>query len=405
MHLRALAATLVATLTIGGFASAPAAAAAPAAVGATTPKCSTALTPDWPVREPELVGRATSGSTLRLGLPDPSNLTAGSIQWMRDGVDIPGETSREITVTGKDTGSVLSVRFTTTPPGGGLVVTQTLASSTITPGKVSVMGMGFITDRANPAVGKTLTLKEQGAWCPPDADVSVTYQWLRDGVPIPGATSRSYTPRTADQTAMVILHVTGSAPGYRDRTVSAAGARIPRVMTMTSRPKISGSRTIGKTLTVSAGGWSPRPSSHAFQWYRSGKAIPGATGNQYTLTRSDAGRYINARVSVGAKWHSQTSSAAIRVGIPTHATTKPKVRGTAERGSTLSARRGYWTPTPSSYTYRWYRGTTAIRYASASTYKLTSADIGHRIRVKVITKRTGHVSGTTYSASTPSVRR
>jgi hypothetical protein len=53
-----------------------------------------------------------------------------------------------------------------------------------------------------------------------------TYQWLVDGVPIPGATSSSYNLRAADQGAVIKLDVTGSKSGWPSRTTSSLGYKI-----------------------------------------------------------------------------------------------------------------------------------------------------------------------------------
>lgn len=147
------------------------------------------------------------------------------------------------------------------------------------------------------------------------------------------------------------------------------------------------------------------PFRYQFQWYRGGVAIPGATTNQYTLTRADVGRYITAKVTAFARGHDMAQATTARAGIPTHNTTRPRITGTTRRGRTLTVSRGSWTPIPTTYSYRWYRGSTPIRGATGKTYKLTSYDVGRRIRVKVTVTRTRYVSGSTYSASTTTVRR
>ena len=60
---------------------------------------------------------------------------------------------------------------------------------------------------------------------------------------------------------------------------------------------ISGTKTVGKTLTASATAWlagsyPTTTASMSFQWKRNGTAISGATGQTYKLTSSDKGKYI-----------------------------------------------------------------------------------------------------------------
>lgn len=70
-------------------------------------------------------------------------------------------------------------------------------------------------------------------------------------------------------------------------------------------------------------------------------------------------------------------------------TATPTISGTPQDGSTLTASTGTWSNSPTSYTYSWSRcdknGDTcaAITAATASTYKLQSADVGGTLRVTV----------------------
>jgi hypothetical protein len=64
------------------------------------------------------------------------------------------------------------------------------------------------------------------------------------------------------------------------------------------------------------------------------------------------------------------------------------VSGDARVGAVLSASPGGWTNSPSGYAYQWEQGDglgwTAVPGAAASTYPVTAADRGRRLRVRVI---------------------
>lgn len=70
-----------------------------------------------------------------------------------------------------------------------------------------------------------------------------------------------------------------------------------------NKPYVSGTKKVGKT--VKRGGNTfvaslyplERATSWRYQWYRSGKAISGATGYSYKLTKSDKGKKISLRVT------------------------------------------------------------------------------------------------------------
>jgi hypothetical protein len=78
------------------------------------------------------------------------------------------------------------------------------------------------------------------------------------------------------------------------------------------------------------------------------------------------------------------ASAAAPVNI-----TRPTITGTAREGQTLSATRGTWQNTPTSYRFRWQRcdadgtGCVSLVGETLRTYILDANDVGHRVRVVV----------------------
>ena len=74
-------------------------------------------------------------------------------------------------------------------------------------------------------------------------------------------------------------------------------------------------------------------------------------------------------------------------------TSAPKVKGTAMSGETLLAVKGKWSGSPTRYRYSWQRcnrsakhcafARKAHRRSAGSSYVLTSADVGFRLRVVV----------------------
>jgi hypothetical protein len=80
-----------------------------------------------------------------------------------------------------------------------------------------------------------------------------------------------------------------------------------------------------------------------------------------------------------------------------HLTAKPKITGKARKGQKLKAGRGRWTSVEKlTYSYRWERCSSrgkackAIHGAKSVSYKLKSADIGHRIAVIVTATDADH---------------
>jgi hypothetical protein len=73
----------------------------------------------------------------------------------------------------------------------------------------------------------------------------------------------------------------------------------------------------------------------------------------------------------------------------------PTISGTVRVGKTLTANAGAWTPSPT-LRYQWYANGATIKNATAKTFKLTTAQLGKKISVKV----TGTKSGYTTTAKT-----
>lgn len=72
-------------------------------------------------------------------------------------------------------------------------------------------------------VGRTLTAK-RGLWSPTPTEV--VYQWLRDGQPIPGATSSSYKLTRADKRKRISVQVGVSATGRADQFAWSKSRRL-----------------------------------------------------------------------------------------------------------------------------------------------------------------------------------
>ena len=100
-------------------------------------------------------------------------------------------------------------------------VNATLAPSVIKAGTPRIVGQA--------RVGRTLTAKP-GVWKP--KSIIFTYQWLRNGVAIPGAISTTYIPTTTDIGATLTIAVTGEIPATesegRRQTVTSAPTRAVR---------------------------------------------------------------------------------------------------------------------------------------------------------------------------------
>lgn len=82
----------------------------------------------------------------------------------------------------------------------------------------------------------------------------------------------------------------------------------------------------------------------------------------------------------------------------------PQVRGRAVVGGTLAGTPGTWDRDDVTFTYQWLRDGEPVAGATRQTLRLTSADVGHRLSVRVTAARPGAFPGEAASAATAVVR-
>jgi beta-glucosidase-like glycosyl hydrolase len=73
------------------------------------------------------------------------------------------------------------------------------------------------------------------------------------------------------------------------------GAPVVSAFVKAPKPKIVGTRKVGRTLKAKVGAWSPAP-TFSYQWYRGGKAIAKATSSTYKVKAADRGKRITVTV-------------------------------------------------------------------------------------------------------------
>ncbi|MFB9576697.1 hypothetical protein [Streptomyces yanii] len=243
-----------------------------------------------------------------------------------------------------------------------------------------------------------------GTWTP--TPTSYTYQWRLDGVAIPGATASSYVPTASQLGKKLSVAVTAHLTRAPSRTATSAATTVALGVApkATTPPALGATPRVGTRVYAKAGVWTPTPTSYTYQWRLDGVAIAGATASSYVPTASQLGKKLSVTVKANRTGHASgaagTTAIAVARGVAPKATTLPSVSGTAKVGRTLTANRGTWTPTPTSYRYQWYANGKAVTGATKSTFVLTRAQRSLRITVRVTALRTGHSSGYAYSKAT-----
>jgi hypothetical protein len=197
---------------------------------------------------------------------------------------------------------------------------------------------------------------------------------------------------------------------------AAAAAAAPPANT--APPSISGTPTVGQTLTASDGTWSNSPTSFAYQWLRCNGGgnncadVANGTQKTYTLVGADAGNTMRVRVTAtnadGSNSLQSAQTAPVAAATSTAApknTAPPTISGTTKVGQQLRADPGSWSGNPTSFAYQWQRCDADVAIcsdivgATSQTYSIQTGDLGYRLRVRV-TARNPKGSATATSAIT-----
>ncbi len=254
-----------------------------------------------------------------------------------------------------------------------------------------------------PVVGSTLTAKS-GTWTP--SGVTLAYRWLRDGLVIGSATGTSYTLTPADAGRAISVSVTGTKSGLASRTVtSAPTAKVAGGDMSPGEPTVSGSPQVGATLTADPGTWEPGDARLGYQWLADGSTLKGATNRTFVPATAQLGKRISVRVTGEAPGFETATVESARTDAVTPKAlvpATPTIVG-AERmrvGDWVSVDPGEWRPSGVALSYQWYRGTRAVTSGTGTRYKVTTADLGQPLVVKVTGSKSGYPSLTTASDPT-----
>ena len=233
----------------------------------------------------KVTGSATIGKTVTAKLSKPSLNYIDKYQWYRNGKPIKGATKASYKLTKSDLGKKIAVKATDSkdrlsfnfdngPKTVPYSVTKTATNKALygfTSKKPTISGTSL--------PGKTLKAKT-AKWGGSPSKYS--YQWLRDGKTIKGATKSSYKIAKADRNRKISVRVTGSKKNYQSASSTSASTVVGKLVS-TGKPKIKetlwgwSDSTLTYELSSSKGSWNFPPKSVSYQWYKNGKAIKGAT--------------------------------------------------------------------------------------------------------------------------------
>jgi hypothetical protein len=357
------------------------------------------------VEPPAVSGTAQEGQTLTATTGTWTDSPTGfAYQWQRSGdgqswSDVGGAQDSGYTPSADDLGSLLRVTVSASN-GGGTRTASSAATGAVLPAAPSNSSPPVVSGVA--AEGERLDTSS-GEW---SGNPTYSYQWQTCNSALTtctdvGRDEDNYTIKSDDVELVIRVTVTASNAGGSSAVTSEPTAVVaPLPPVNIAPPTISGVLEQGEAVRAAPGDWQSAGSlSYTYQWQRSTDGglgwtdIVGATGSSYTLQADDVGLVLRVGVTASnVSGSASATSAATEVirppGLPTN-TNPPMFSGYTQFDRTLTATTGSWSGSPTSYAYRWQRSTdsglTWVDIASASSYRyrLTSADVGFRVRVRV----------------------
>lgn len=175
--------------------------------------------------------------------------------------------------------------------------------------------------QGNTTVGSTLTVSNE-LWDSGNTTPTFSYQWYRANTAIEGANTQTYVPRAPD--AGQLLYVTVEAEteaGIGSKTSDTFGPITNPFVSPSNTvpPTITGTSTVGSTLTCTTGVWAgTAPFTYSYKWIyaKTATEIPGANTSTYLLTVDDVFKTIKCLVTATNVSDSVTVESPVFNGPP-----------------------------------------------------------------------------------------
>jgi Domain of unknown function (DUF4347)/Beta-propeller repeat len=343
---------------------------------------------DLPTGSVTISGSGTKGQTLTAAnnLADADGLGAVTYQWQANGVDIAGATGATLLLAQAQVGKVITAKASYTDLLGTAESVSSTGTAAIT--NVNDSPTGSVTISGTATQAQTLTASNTLA----DGDGlgTIGYQWLADGVNIPGATGDIFVLTQAQVGKVIVAKaIYTDGQGTIEAVASIATSPVVNVNDASiGTINITGTAAENQTLTASNNLTDVDGlGTVTYQWQADGVDIVGATAATLALGQAQVGKVITAKASytdgqgtVESVLSTGTAAIANVNDLPTGTVT---ISGTATQGQTLTAANtladvdGLGT-----LTYQWQANGVDIAGATTNSFVLTQAQVGKVIVAK-----------------------
>ena len=334
---------------------------------------------------PPAISSQPASASITLGNPASFSVTATGtaplvFQWLKNGTPISGANASVLSFAAVTTNDAASYSVTITNIVGGLVSSSATLTVLVPPTIVTPPTSATVVAGSN----TTFTVVAAGSG-------TLTYQWLKNGTTIPGATSATLTLNNVSSADAANYSVT-VANANASITSSAATLTVLVAPAITAQPaSVSVVQGNPATFTAAASGTAPL----VFQWLKNGTPIFGANSNILSLaavTTNDAANYsVTVTNTVG---NTASSSATLTVLVPPTIVTAPVGTAVVAGGSaTFSITAAGTAP----LTYQWLKNNAAISGATSATLTLNNVSAASAANYSVTV---ANAAGSVTSAAT-----
>lgn len=239
----------------------------------------------------------------------------------------------------------------------------------------------------------------------------ISYQWLRNGVAIPGANDSSYLLPLDSVGAQISYQARPHKNGYSDgpftsSPVTIQSASAPAV-SYSGTTKLTGFGHVGQQLNIEwMGSYTPAEAQVRYRWYRDNLETPieGARSTGYRLTAADLGHQVIAVVEASAAGYEplvKTLTSSPIVAGEFTGVGMTDISGELRVGQVLVGSYPEFDLAPE-LRFQWQRDGEVIAGATGISYRLRAADVGAQIQFVVTAIVDGYRPNV--SSSAPSTR-
>ncbi len=267
--------------------------------------------------------------------------------------------------TGGSSYSAIPVPVDTSVALSGVVVTD-LANSGGSANRTVVIGLATGPVINTQPANQTVTVGAAASFTVGATGTSITYQWAKNGTPIAGATSATYS---IGATALT------DAGSYSVSISNTGGTAVSNSATLTVNlvaPTITG-QPANQSVAVGAGASftvSTTGASLSYQWSKNGTPISGATAASYSIVSTaltDAGSYSVSVSNTGGTVVSNSATLTVNLAAPVITTQPASQAVTVGGGVTFNV-----SASGTALGYQWKKAGTPIAGATSTSFNIAS---------------------------------